>query len=360
MFCEKYFLGSNTNSGFYSLFDGLYDPEGDWHVWVLKGGPGCGKSTLMGEVARLAAERGRHVSRVMCASDPESFDAVIVRDCGIVMVDGTAPHVVEPKYYGACEEIVNLGEALDVPALIEHRDEVRKLCHLNSACYKKAINYQKAAASLYRNNKRLQDEYIDYEKLYNYVISFVKRELGLKNGTGRISYRFFTAVTNQGVIGFPMSEQIRTILIDDKIGAVSGQLLDCLLTVAEDCGISAVVGVSPFDTEELLQIFFPEQGFAVTRKGFGNPGRTIHAERFMLGDGLNKHKEKIRFNKKACSELTCAAITSLAEAKRYHDGLEKIYSSCMDYSMLSKKTAPVIANITSIIKKTSPKTVSNL
>ena len=32
---------------------------------------------------------------------------IIIRDKKVAMIDGTAPHVVEPVYPGACEEIIN-------------------------------------------------------------------------------------------------------------------------------------------------------------------------------------------------------------------------------------------------------------
>ena len=37
------FLGANTPIGFVSLFDELYDPYQEQHLYIIKGGPGCGK-----------------------------------------------------------------------------------------------------------------------------------------------------------------------------------------------------------------------------------------------------------------------------------------------------------------------------
>ena len=39
----EFFLGANTPLGFYSLFDGLYSPDGDWFCHILKGGKEKGK-----------------------------------------------------------------------------------------------------------------------------------------------------------------------------------------------------------------------------------------------------------------------------------------------------------------------------
>ena len=46
-----FFLGANTPSGFYSLYDQMLDPAEARRVFLLKGGAGCGKSSLMKRVA---------------------------------------------------------------------------------------------------------------------------------------------------------------------------------------------------------------------------------------------------------------------------------------------------------------------
>ena len=43
----QYFLGANSPTGFYSLYPELIQPERARTIYILKGGPGCGKSTLM-------------------------------------------------------------------------------------------------------------------------------------------------------------------------------------------------------------------------------------------------------------------------------------------------------------------------
>ena len=42
-----FYLGANSPSGFHSLYDQLIDPEEAQRIYILKGGPGCGKSSLM-------------------------------------------------------------------------------------------------------------------------------------------------------------------------------------------------------------------------------------------------------------------------------------------------------------------------
>lgn len=88
----QYFLGSNSPTGFYSLYQELITPETANAIYILKGGPGCGKSTLMRRVAAQAAQTGEEVEYIMCSGDPGSLDAVLLPRLRVALVDGTAPH----------------------------------------------------------------------------------------------------------------------------------------------------------------------------------------------------------------------------------------------------------------------------
>ena len=53
----KFFLASHSTAGFKSVFNYLYEPEDGWFCYILKGGPGTGKSTLMKSVAEKLYEK---------------------------------------------------------------------------------------------------------------------------------------------------------------------------------------------------------------------------------------------------------------------------------------------------------------
>ena len=93
----RFFLGSNSPQGFVSRFDQLDCGDPQWHTFIIKGGPGCGKSTFMKRIASVFAERCAGMQLIPCSSDPESLDAVILPEWKVSIVDGTAPHVLEPK-----------------------------------------------------------------------------------------------------------------------------------------------------------------------------------------------------------------------------------------------------------------------
>ena len=114
-----FYLGANSPTGFYSLYDQLLEPEQAETIYILKGGPGCGKSSLMRRVAQAMEEKGASVEYIACSGDPDSLDAVVFPALNTAIVDGTAPHVVEPKYPGLVEgyfRYLSLCHRLSVPA----------------------------------------------------------------------------------------------------------------------------------------------------------------------------------------------------------------------------------------------------
>ena len=92
----SYFLGANSPHGFYSLYDELIDRSQAKAVYILKGGPGCGKSTLIKRVGDAAQRAGFPAEYIPCSGDPDSMDAIILPEQKVAIVDGTAPHAAAP------------------------------------------------------------------------------------------------------------------------------------------------------------------------------------------------------------------------------------------------------------------------
>ncbi|HCC33408.1 MAG TPA: hypothetical protein DEQ28_05825, partial [Clostridiales bacterium] len=109
-------------------------------VIVLKGGPGTGKSTFIRRTGEELRERGYDVEHIACSSDNESLDGLVLPSAGTAIVDGTAPHVVEPRYPGAADTLVNLGDHWDAGVLKAARSEIhtvsREVSRLFAAAYR--------------------------------------------------------------------------------------------------------------------------------------------------------------------------------------------------------------------------------
>ena len=89
-------LGANSGEGFYSLYDQLLHARLD-DLLIIKGGPGCGKSSFMRAVAKELAAAGEETVYVNCSGDPDSLDGALFPSIKTGLVDGTSPHVSETE-----------------------------------------------------------------------------------------------------------------------------------------------------------------------------------------------------------------------------------------------------------------------
>ena len=124
---RTYFLGANTAQGFFSCYDSFCRAEDGGFLWIIKSGPGSGKSTLMRRVAAEARKRGHAVETALCSGDPDSLDGVFVPELRFGVMDGTSPHVLEPRAIGADSLYLDFSPFYDVRSLKEKQAEFNAL-----------------------------------------------------------------------------------------------------------------------------------------------------------------------------------------------------------------------------------------
>lgn len=341
-----FFMGANTPGGFVSLFDELYNPSGTGRCYIIKGGPGTGKSSFMKRLAEKAENLGHSCEYIYCASDPSSLDGIIIPSLEVCFADGTSPHVIEPKYPGAVEQLVNLGDCWDGKPLRESRDEIRELYVRNSALHAASIRYLAAAGALLRDGANTVLPLIDEAKVRSFAFRFARRELPrLEKSPGRATRRFLSAVTPKGVFCHSHTVRVlcsRVIGIEDQQGVASGLLLERLESEAILNGydvISCPCPLNPKGRPEHLLI--PKAGLAVVTLKQAHsleltPDRVIHAQRFTDTSELYDHKNRLAFIHRAAWELTQEAARLMSEAKKVHDSLEAHYIKAMDFQAVGK------------------------
>jgi len=90
---KEVFPGGNTGNGFHSFYNYII-PEDANRIFILKGGPGVGKSSFMRKIAKEFMELGYDVELHHCSSDNNSLDGLVIPAINVALMDGTAPHVV--------------------------------------------------------------------------------------------------------------------------------------------------------------------------------------------------------------------------------------------------------------------------
>ena len=173
----QYFLGANAPGGFYSLYDQLL-PRGEARaVYILKGGPGCGKSTLMRWVGQTMAEEGLPTETILCSGDPDSVDGVYVPAWQVAYVDGTAPHVREVPFPAASGAYLDLGQFYRCEELVPKLPELMRLTERYRAHYARAYDELRQAKALHDELESVYNPHVDFARVYALANSHVLRLL---------------------------------------------------------------------------------------------------------------------------------------------------------------------------------------
>ena len=347
------FLGANTPRGFVSLFSELYDPYGDWNAVIIKGGPGCGKSTLMKRAAEAAAARGFSVERVHCGSDPQSLDAVLVPEKRFCICDGTAPHVLEPKFPGVCETLLDLGAFWDKEILREKAEEIRRLTVENALFHRRAARHLAAAGHLTEDLQSKTERAILEEKLHSYAVRFCARELPRQKTTqpGKRSRRYLSGITPEGRILFESTLHAlssRVIALEDPYTAAAGMLLEEIGSRALAKGFDVIFCLDPMQPDGCCEgLILPQASLSLIRVRAASdlqkaPARTIHIRRFLRPDAIESCLRYLKLQQKLTDALIEESVDLLRQAKQTHDKLERCYGAAMDFSALEQFAAAQI------------------
>lgn len=342
---QKYFLGANSCEGFVSEFSGSYRAGEGWRAYIIKGGPGTGKSSFMKYLAARAEDAGYEAQLCVCSSDPQSLDGVIFPELKKVVLDGTAPHIVEPEFPGACEEIINLGMFWDAEKLFSKAEEIITVTKRNKAFHRMASRYLLAGGQMLRDNLRLAQSCTDRHKAETFAESLCRRYLpSAPHGKGLEWVRFLQGITPLGVVAYSdtVTEFYRQkIVISDSSGSVSGIIMPIVRDYALAAGYEIITVKNPFIPGELIDhVLIPQLSLAFVTETeymhFAGSERRIHARRFMNVKQLHLLRQRMNFNRKLSHELLLEAASSLAAAKSVHDELEGYYINAMDFRAVTE------------------------
>ena len=233
---STFFLGACTPQGFLSHSDTLFE-ELD-RLFIIKGGSGCGKSTFMRRIGAEAEARGLDVSYILCSSDPESLDGVLLPGLGVGFVDGTAPHVLEPQLCGGGANYLNFGEFYDEAGLRANEAEIRQAQRANAAQYPYVTACLAAAEKLSDAVHLAVETQRNTEEMEAIGQCLALSALKPAGTKGCVRRRFLEAVTPQGFWSCAESAQQlceRVYLLHDGYG-LAAPLMRLLLRHALEGG----------------------------------------------------------------------------------------------------------------------------
>ena len=354
-----FFLGANTPTGFCGYMPQSYDARAGWRVYIIKAGPGTGKSTFMRHILQRVLETDSNAAaeEIYCSSDPDSLDGVIFHTHKIAVFDGTAPHVLEPQYWGACESVVDLGGCADTDYLQAHAADIIAATDACRERHAQCREFLAAASAMLRNSRNTVRPFIDTDKVHRTAERIAAREFG-KGGVASEQNRFLSAVTPEGEMVFYSTLKAlcpRLYVIEDEYGAAGALLLARLRELALSAGEQLITCRCPLSPNDKIEhLLFPRTGLGFT---LSNPWhradfpvwRHIHVSRFGDEEKIRSVRQRLAFNRRAAREMILEATDAAKEAKAIHDRMESYSSAAMDFkaadALCDKVTQQIIKQI---------------
>ena len=322
---QRYFLGANSGRGFASLYE-HFPPEPEVFLHIIKSGPGTGKSGFMKAIARAAQERGLDVHCVLCSGDPDSLDGVYIPALGQAWMDGTAPHVREPAFFGVDSDYVNLGRFFSGGLSAEEGRRVREL----SAAYKDA--YREAYRALSSTAALVPPLFPADEALAAPLRELV--ESRLPEGLGAPAPRFLHALSCQGELW--LTGEIEKLC--KLIVRVDPALLPEAVKRAEERRAGGIVCRSPLQPDRTEALLLPEAGLALVDAAWPvDVGQDLSPSAPPTPREAAAEKTRRR--------LLSEAVELLRQAKLLHDELEAVYMRHMDFAALTAFTEEEAARL---------------
>ncbi|MCL1792112.1 MAG: hypothetical protein FWG40_12380 [Peptococcaceae bacterium] len=333
------FAGGNTGTGFHSFYNNLV-ALGTRRVFILKGGPGTGKSSFMKKLAATLLDAGHDVDMFFCSSDSQSLDGIAVAALGLVVLDGTSPHQVDPRFPGAVEKIVNLADCLNTEALKRQSTAVQECAERNSRWFRRAYCYLRGAAAVAEDIAGVHGSLVEQDGLRDAAYYLEKKlfppDVLPNRHKSRSTHFFAGAYTPQGFVDHTatlVDGYDRICYLEGRLGSGRALIYNHLMARADMYGLAYEAFHMPLLPEKVNLLTFPDLGLAITSNDQYRYDHWHYLDLDQTTDlkKLESYKEDLNHCQKLLGDLITQAVVCLGEAKKVHDELEAFYIPNMNF-----------------------------
>ena len=335
---NKFFAASNSAQGFKCYYNDCFAHLDK--LYIIKGGPGTGKSGIMRRISDFACDCGYDVEKFYCSSDQYSLDGIIIcRDeISIGFIDGTSPHSFDVRIAGAVDNIINLGEFWSEDLLVEKRDEIISLTAQKSREYEVAYKYLCSCGNLSAVIRLYMSECLNTDKIKSVAKKLTSNILEGKEY--RESIRLIDSVGMRGRVRFDSFEKMarKIYLVGDMFGGGSimlEQIKECLYEKKR----SILLSYDPICSDRINGILDKDMGYAFILSDERAEGISadkdithVNMKRFVFTDKLSERKCDIKYANALYKKSLTGALDSFVKIEKYHFALEEIYGKAMDFS----------------------------
>lgn len=343
------FPGAMGPDGFISCFDQLMEDSVLRRRITLKGGPGVGKSTFMRRLHAALCPNGEEATLYFCSGDPDSLDAVAVPHAGLLILDGTAPHVIDPQIPGARDSIVNLGECLNEPAMRPRLPHIKACMQDHAALSRRARACMQAACTLSRDNAAIVDTATDAKRMTQMTRALISAVLtgdAPPQETPVLRRVITDAVTPKGELCL-IAENPQPRVI--RLCAHYAQDLTCVLRevsfAVRAAGYSVEEHLCPWVPGRLLHLSVPALGVLLTTSDLLTSEQTFDFSACLPQSSLLRKEGLLEQGRAGVKLHLHRAVAALQQAKELHDELETFYVPNMDFARWQKKFDETLASL---------------
>jgi hypothetical protein len=301
-----------------------------YKIYVIKGGSGTGKAFFMKEVAKCAELNGFSVKYIYCSSDASSLDGIIINEQRIAVLDGTAPHVYEPKLIGAVESFVNLADFLDERMLASSRKVIESISAEKKRGFERVYRELRSYRAISENIEDIVLPCLKLEKIKKYVKRFVE---SLDIGNGEEEHLLTRAIGMRGLSSFDTYYENAKIYYEindyfDSAHFMMAEIYSAVKTKKIDLRISN----NPIIKERIDLLCATDSGltFEITNRMDDNI-RSINMRRFIDGGQISKIRPQYRALSRVRDSILELVLNEFENIKKYHFILEEIYGSAMNF-----------------------------
>ncbi len=354
---RRVFPGANTPHGFHSFYEDIIGPEAN-RVIILKGGPGVGKSTFIKKMGQRLLDMGYDVEYECCSSDNDSVDGLVVRDLGLAMIDGTSPHVVDPRAPGAVDEILDLGVFWDERLLKGSRREILEASLEVSRHFERAFRYLSEARVIHDDWEACYTEALDFGAVNcaaAEVVRDVLQGMPVSPSPGRRRRLFASAISPDGPVHHLdtiMGRLERRYVVKAEPGCGKSTLVRKVGEAAIERGLDTEFYHCPLDPSKVDHIVIPALSVAVTSAAWphdleasGSLDRTIDLNAAVDARVTARYRDVIADATRRFHEAFRRATDSLNRAKRAHDEMQSYYVRAMDFQAVDRAAERTFARI---------------
>ncbi len=359
---KKMFPGGNTSQGFYSYYDNIIRPDAN-RIFVIKGGPGVGKSTLMRSIGETMLNLGYDVEFHCCSSDNGSLDGVCIPEIGVAMLDGTAPHVVDPKNPGAVDEILNLGEFWDETLLRKNKPAILKTNRRVGRFFQMAYFALKEAKVIRDEWESYITEAVDFTRVSEATLR-ISEEIftAVKPDFTRpatIRHLFASAITPDGPVNYhdTLLQDIQKLyVITGEPGSGKAALLAKLAAQAASLGLDTEQYHCSLVPQNIDVLVIPQLSVAAANLSapvYFDPNclpnleasKEINLSAFLNTEALKNYAAEITGCRTRFEAAFNRAVKRLNQAKTEHDLMESYYVPAMNFDDINAKKEQLLARI---------------